>query len=45
MRESRDDRHAEGAANAVVVNRFVPFEASTQGERGTAKQTTANRQE
>ena len=27
----RDDRHAEGAANAVVVNKFVPFRSVDAG--------------
>lgn len=31
MRELRDDRHAEGAANAVVVEKFVPFKGVGAG--------------
>lgn len=31
MRELRDDRHAEGAANAVVVKEFVPFKGVGAG--------------
>lgn len=27
----RDDRHAEGAANAVVVDKFVPFRSVDAG--------------
>lgn len=31
MRELRDDRHAEGAANAAVVKEFVPFKGVGAG--------------
>lgn len=38
MRELRDDRHAEGAANAVVVKEFVPFKVVDAGRAKHRKQ-------